>query len=370
MKNKVCIVCFWDRAATPYLEKYERVLREQGIEFDVIFWDRGNNFCGEIKTNERYIKIKIAKYKFFKIVSFLKWKQLITKMILRGGYTELIILTTYPAVLLSRFLLKNFRNRYIFDIRDYSMEENKYFRRLVMKIVEASSFTTISSQAYLRWLEPSEKIVINHNITGSTEGIQRELILKRNEPLVISFVGTVRLFDHTKAFMLQLKNSKRYILEFVGRTTPDCDIEKFCYDNDIHNIRLKGAFKSIDKLEIYKTVDLVNAVYTNDSLTGTTAIPNRIYDTAIYKAPIICSSRTYLAELVQRYGLGIPIDAYDMHLEEKLDAYVDNFDERYFLDGCKKFIDNILKEEDVFLSKLKCTLDVWMAIKGSTDDLL
>ena len=34
------IVCFWDRAATPYLAKYEQMLKEQNAPFEVLMWSR------------------------------------------------------------------------------------------------------------------------------------------------------------------------------------------------------------------------------------------------------------------------------------------------------------------------------------------
>jgi hypothetical protein len=63
--------------------------------------------------------------------------------------------------------------------------------------------------------------------------------------------------------------------------------------------------------------------------------------------------------LAQKYGIGFSVDAFDPRLVEKLDAYVDGFDESLFVQGCEKFMMDIMKEEKVFLEKLSSTLKGW-----------
>lgn len=358
-RNTICIICFWDRTATPYLEKYERTLSKFGVGFDVLFWDRGNSIDKSTKSNEKYIKLRIAKNRVLKLLSFLVWGRIVQRIVKQGGYKHLIILSTYPGILLRQLLRKQYKGQYIFDIRDYSMENCRFFRLMVMDVIESSSFTAISSPAYMQWLEPSSKILLNHNITGTCVDISRSIVFKRNEPIVISFVGTIRLDDHSRAFMLRLKNNERYIMEFVGRMTPECDIQSFCLKNGIQNVKFQGAFTNDQKPEIYKRVDLINSVYANIKAADTTPLPNRLYDSAIYKVPIICSLGTYLAEMVLRYGMGLCIDAFDPLLAEKLDTYIDTFDEKQFIRGCKEFIKDVMQEEDIFLTKLKETLIDW-----------
>ena len=34
------IICFWDRPATPYLAKYEKLLSSMNLDYEVLFWNR------------------------------------------------------------------------------------------------------------------------------------------------------------------------------------------------------------------------------------------------------------------------------------------------------------------------------------------
>ena len=36
----VGIICFWDRLATPYLAKYEKLLQSSGTDYEVVLWNR------------------------------------------------------------------------------------------------------------------------------------------------------------------------------------------------------------------------------------------------------------------------------------------------------------------------------------------
>ena len=36
----VGIICFWDRYATPYLLKYEKMLQEAEVPYEIVFWNR------------------------------------------------------------------------------------------------------------------------------------------------------------------------------------------------------------------------------------------------------------------------------------------------------------------------------------------
>lgn len=358
---RVGIVCFWDRAATPYLAKYERILEEKRIDFDVIFWNRSGVSSKFLKANELEIVYQCSTNPIYKLFNFISWRSRTISILRKNKYDFLIILSTYPAVLLYRYLKANFSNKYIFDIRDYSMESNRFFLNIVTNLIEKSALTTISSNGYMRWLNPSDKIVTNHNITVLDNNYNKEIRLKSNSVLNFTFVGNIRLDKQTEAALFTLRNSSRYHSGFVGRILPTCDIQRLCRDSKIRNVYFEGQFTNKDKPLIYSKIDLINAVYANDSidirLADSTPLPNRVYDSAVFKCPIVASKGTYLAELIDKYSLGFSINGFDNDLESQFDSYVDNFDETAFRDGCNRFLNDVMVEEAIFNKKCNDILD-------------
>jgi hypothetical protein len=355
---KIGIICFWDRTATPYLRKYELILNKLGLDYEVIFWDRSCNKIKKEDQNEIYLSIDPGKFFLSKIVTFTRWRIQIKRVLKNNNYDFLIILTTYPAVLIADLLLSKFRGNFVFDIRDYSMEKFLIFRKITMKIIEASAFTTISSRGFLKWLDYNDKICLNHNITHSEFFYNRQSYFDRSDKIRICLVGNVRLDRQTEAMLISLKSSKKFLFGFIGRKIPSCNLEDVCKKNRIDNYYLKGEFTWKDKPEIYKDVDFINAVYANSDLTekltlgDSTPLPNRIYDAAIFKCPIIASKGTYLEELVIKYNLGISVNGFESDIEERLNEYINTFNKDDFEQGCNRFLADVLMEEEKFRNNL------------------
>lgn len=368
-KMKVGIICFWDRLATPYLAKYEEMLEQQKILYDCIFWERSVDSAEVLsKKNNKYICVKIKKGIIRKIYSFLRWRRKICKVLKTEKYDNLIVLTTHPAILLSPLLIGKYKGKFVFDIRDYTQEKYKIYQKLVMKIINASAFTTISSKGFMQWLKPNTKIIPNHNITIKDEVTEKNFDFTKN-PIEFTFVGNVRLDKQTEAMMLTLANSASYHMRFVGRILPSCSIEEIVLTNKIDNVSLEGPFDVSEKPEIYSGTDIINAVYANAETNlpygDSTPIPNRLYDAIVFKCPIIASKGTYLAEIIEKYHIGIAINGFDKDVEAYIDAYLKEFDSVVFMDGCKKLLSEILEEENIFRARLITLLNEWKCKNAS-----
>ncbi len=355
------ILCFWDRAATPYLEKYERVLSEADAEYEVIFWNRTGMPDQTLVEGESEVCIACGNRLDSKVTAFFMWEKQAKALLLKRNYDFLIILSTYPGVLLSGFLHKHYRGRYIFDIRDYSKGKNTLVGYVVNRLVAESTFTAISSKAFLRFLRPSPKIVLNHNLVFTESSEYDPVPLKEKKTIRFTFVGNIRLDKQTRAVLLSLKDSRRYFSCFAGRILPGCDIREYCEAEGIQNVSFSGEFTHSQKSLVYQNVDMINAIYVNHSsrirLADATPLPNRVYDAAIYGKPIVASKGTYLAELIAVYGLGFSVDGFSKNVESDFDRYLSEFDEKKFREGCQMFLNDVGKEEERFLQLLKETID-------------
>ncbi len=359
------IICFWDRAATPYLAKYEQLLHEQNAPFDVIMWSRKSS-DNEISVKDNIITInqECSGSKVQKMRAFFKWRRTIIKLLSEKKYDALIVLSTVPAVLLYFQLVGKYTERFIFDIRDYTLEKNMFFKNVVMNLVKNSAFTAISSKGYMRWLDDSEKININHNITIEDETVEFPSY-KNKKTYSFAFVGNVRLDTQTKALLLQLNNNPNFYQYFYGRIVPGCEIEQLKEDYNIKNLFLPGAFTVHDKKNIFKDVDIINCVYANAekeediSLGDSTPLPNRLYDAITFYRPIVCSKGTYLSELVEQYHLGCSINGFDRCAGEQILRYLQEFDLDSFIMGCNLLRKVVLDEERRFKSKCSEIIRGW-----------
>lgn len=349
------IVCFWDRTATPYLQKYEELLQAAGAAYEILFWNRSGE-ARETSGNEIDIVLKCRQHPLQKLVDFFRWRAQVLRLLKSRRYDKLIILSTVPAVLLSGYLKRHYTGQYVFDIRDYTMEKNPLFSKLVTDLVQHSALTPISSEGYREWLRPSDKLLNNHNITWSDRPAENRAYFQE-PPFRYTFVGNVRLDAQTKMVLQALKNHPWFRSGYVGRIMPGCDVVELCKREGIENCDFRGEFHYTEKPEIYRNIDLINAVYANapagEMAPGdSTPIPNRLYDCVVFRVPIVCCKGTFLAEIVEKYALGFAIDAYSDDVVACFEEYVNNFDEKAFLAGCDAFLALAQQEEARFKERV------------------
>lgn len=350
---KVGIITFSDRNTTPYLKYYEDTMKIEGVRFECIFWDRYNNFKIEKNENEYTLHIKClpGASKFGKILPMIKYKYIVEKIIKKEQYTHLIILTTLPGVLLNKILLKDFKNKYIFDIRDYTYEKYGFYKKIVDKLIDKSYFTAISSKGFMKFLNENKKIIPCHNISNSEYKVDICDDLKNKKSIIIGFVGAIRYFKQDCKLINCLANSKKYILSYVGKFNIDCNLKAYCKKNNINNVMFKGEFRNEDKPLIYRKIDLINAIYGCKGLEVTTLLPNRLYDGVIFKKPVIATKGTFLGGLVEKFSLGIAVDL-NKNISEEVTKFINNFDDKKFIRACDNFLTIAQKEQQIFINRI------------------
>lgn len=318
-------------------------MREMSIEYDVILWSR-RNAQFEQSDNHYVFKSQTKKSRLSKIIPFIKWRHFCLKILKHKKYDKLIILTTIPGVLLSWQLFRRYKGKYIFDIRDFTYENIRIFSYIVSKLVEFSAFTTISSPKFKSWLKASDKILVTHNILN--EGMKSEIVQIPKDKIRIGFLGGLRYYNENVLLINQVKNDSRIELHYIGKKHPGKDLELFCKLNSIKNVMFFPPYNNEDKPKLYKNIDFINSIYGSKSLEVSTALPNKLYDCVLYKKPIIVSTGTYLAEVVDMFFLGFSIDIEREDFIDKLNEYVINFDEEKFIFGCEKYMNQVMSEEE------------------------
>lgn len=341
---KVLIIGFFSKTYMPYMERYEKIFKENNINYDIITFDRDSTGKPEQQGNTYLFKHTTGINKLELLILSLKYRSMILKLMKKNKYDKLVVLTTMPGILIYN-TLKKYKNKYIFDYRDYTYEKISVYKKTVDKIIKNSYCTLMSSKGYMKYFENKDKIIITHNISNENDLEEKAVNLKSKPKLNIGFLGYVRYFDVNSKLIDAFKNSERISFTYIGLPFQDCDLEGFCKKNQINNVKFMGRYENSDKAKFYKDIDIINSIYSLNSAEVQPAIPNRLYDAALFKKPIIVAKGTYLAQIVKEYGLGLEIDVYKDNIVEVIEKYINEFNEEEFTQKCNRFLNEIYEDE-------------------------
>lgn len=355
---KCLIIAFHPRSMSHYVNAYEASMKAAGIPYDVVFWDRFSN--GDLdKIDNEFTLHRICTLggnKVKKIPAFIYFRNKLKYIIENDSYDKIVVLNTMPGILLSDILLKKYRNKYILDIRDYTYEKFRFYKYRVERLIDNSFFTAISSEGFKEFLGNSSKLVTNHNISN-IEHLQNNKDAKGYESLKrkvynIGFLGVVRYERENLKLITAFKNSDVLKFYYIGRMYPECKLREFCENNSVTNVAFKPEFSNEEKPELYKNIDMINAVYGSNSIEVTTALPNKLYDALIFKKPMLVSKNTYLSSIVDAYNLGVSIDIDNDNIKDVILNYINSDYSQEFFSGTEKFLKKVLLDQEIYKKRI------------------
>ena len=274
----------------------------------------------------------------------MQWRSFVRGILKKKKYDRLILLTTMPAVLLADTLLGEYRGRFWLDIRDFTYENVPFYKKIVHALVEAAAAVSISSPAFQRFLPQCDHIYLTHNISNQDAAEEHCTLDPQSPRFCIGFVGGIQFAQQNQQLLSQFANNEKYLLKYVGKPHLGCDLPAFCRENNIRNAQFYPAFQNHEKPEIYRSIQLINCVYGNHNQVVRLLLPNRLYDCVLFKKPILVSKGTYLAEVVEQYRLGLPVDVEREAVAARVDAYLAGFDREAFETGCRQFLERVDRE--------------------------
>lgn len=332
----------------PYIKKYIQLIKESGMEYRIIYWNRMNtNVQFDVNEVVYHEEKDLSSNKLNKVRSYLKFRQFLNREF-EKGYNKVILLTTLAGLLLDRKNLIKYRDKIIFDIRDFTYESIPLYKRLVKRVVDNSAFTVISSPGFVNFLPKSDKFVINHNITVIENN--ESLGFKAKFPISIGFVGAIRHFAVDRKIIDIFGNDDRFRIEFHGFGKSYETLNEYVKHRKILNVRISGYYDNSKKKELYKNIDVINNYYGYNRV-NKYAVSNKFYDSLILKKPILVNNRVYLGEVVEKYNLGFSIDLKHFDKEKFINDYF-NFNFNNFITQANTILDKCLKEEDYFNLKV------------------
>lgn len=344
---KIALICPSNTLYMPYVENYINILNEINLEYDIINWDR---FKIEKESRFIYRDSKIGHQRSF--LDYFKYSRFVLNILKKNNYDKVVIFGIQLVFFLKRHLIKEYRDRYIIDIRDYN-RIIKYFN--IEKTIEHSNFTVLSSPGYKEWLPESNNYVINHNTKiGSLNELKeiQPFDLSSSNEISVGCIGALRDYKINIDFIESLKNNELVKLNYHGEGNINQGISKYLLEHGIENVNLTGRYDKEEEPELYKKNNIINVLRYNDGINNKTALPNRLYNAVTYGKPMLAFEGTYLSETIKEYNLGLIIKDFDT-IERKVVVYMENFDFELYKNNRYLFFDSVIKENEDFHNKIK-----------------
>ena len=297
---KVAIVAFNNIKYSPYVKTYSNLLDERNISYDVIIPNR-NGFEEKLGETLYALPWDAGKHK---ALNFLSFASSAKKILKKNKYDFVFVLTTMPAVLLSSFLVRNYKNRYLVDVRDYTYEGVKLYALLEEKVLKHAAARVISSLGFQAFL-PQLDYLLCHNTSYDLTRSKQEFQKKKDGPIRIGYVGSVAYAPHCKKVIDLVDQDERFEVYFYGNETRGTEVSSYVAAKNNPRIRFFGPYNPEDKEGIVESVDILFNVYGNATPLVKYAVSNKLYDAFYFKKPLLTSPETIMSELAGEFSFDI-----------------------------------------------------------------
>lgn len=343
---KIALICPSNIIYMPYVKNYEEIFASNNDNYTIINWDRFK--IEDSKDANKYRDNKIGHQRNY--FDYFTYKKFIEKRLKKEKYDKIIIFGLQLAYFLRKILQKDYKNKYIIDVRDYNKILSVY---RPTKLFASSYSVVISSPGYKKWLPKQFEYIVNHNIIfNELKSLENFKLLNNNHQIKISYIGMITNLKENLSLINLLKNKKSFYIIFHGEGTINSEIESYMNENNIVNVSVSGRYEKKNENQLYHEADFINMFLYDNSLNNSTCLSNRLYNAAANGKPLLTLKGTYLAEEIQKYNLGLVIETLES-LEEELLNYIKNFNEKLFLKGRSQFFEKVQRDNENFVKEIE-----------------
>ncbi|MBO4343401.1 MAG: hypothetical protein J5844_01965, partial [Clostridia bacterium] len=244
-----------------------------------------------------------------------------------------------------------YKNRYIFDYRDASYEYVKFYGALVRMLVKNSFFTCISSPKFSDVIKSNKELIMAHNFSGENYK-NRALFCEKNKSgkIKIGYVGYLREYGYLARLADVFGKDGRFVFEIHG--SGDCVKTLRDYCEKYANVGVFGAYDEKDKMKIVDSFDMICYNYPKNYV-NYPALANKFYDGLMRKKPMFANAETFSGELIEREKLGISLFEDAKDAPDEIFNYYTAFDEKEFCENCEKFLEKVIKDDEIYVEAIK-----------------
>jgi hypothetical protein len=343
---RVCIIGPTNLRYMPFLASFEDVLKGNGAEYDILYWDR----YGLKERHERAIGLYRPDLRTGAAVvsGYVAFRRFVLGHLSKGRYDVCIVTSTQAAVLLFDVLQ---RRRFILDIRDFSHENLFPFRFALGLLLRKAAFVSISSEGFLEWLPRGPQYVLSHNI--GLGGLARRPAEFPEHDFIASYIGSLNYLRANLMFVASASGIPGLEIRYVGEALSVKELEEFCRARQLSNVRFLGEFDPAEKDRYYHETNFTISCYGNDTMVVRTALPNRLYESCVQRRPIIVNTGTFLAKVVKENQIGIVVDLDQMDsLGGQMREYYDTGFRESYDSHCADYLRSVERQNIAFKERL------------------
>lgn len=336
----------------PYVRNYTRILDEQNVEYSIISWnregdDKPEGFQYNVRCKAGHGSAGLSAYS-----GYLKF---IKSTIKNHGFNRIIVFGPQMTCLLSSFLLRYFRGRYMIDYRDLSIEQKMGFKQLFAVMLKFSCANVISSPGFKRCL-PKHNYYISHNFD---EHAVRETLANKSiencfnveKSIDVLTIGAIRDYSSNIEVTKALVNKEGFALRFVGRGKGTVErLQDYCDEVKAKNVSFVGGYDKPQEPCYIRSCTFMNIFYPR-IITHDTALSNRFYNSLIYRKPMIVTKDTIQGDYAEKYNVGIAISDCKNLLNELNSFLGQNYDA--YCKRCDNLLEEFLKDQKDFKEVVK-----------------
>ena len=356
--KKVLLVCPALPEDMPYLRQYMDFLDNHDVLYDLAYMSFSCNRDLYPDNYEAFVKSTITNNIILKLWEYYAFSRFIIRKLSKGTYTHVITMGIASSIFIALYLKRNFKNKYIYDIRDYSRVLNvpviKYFNKVLLK---NSYLNVISSGGFKVWLPTGVEYVLSHNTTKDKINDSISYVSNQDYTGLIKIltIGQLRDYDANLYVINQLCNNSKYELIFSGKGMTMKSLENYAKAKSYSNVLFTGKYKKEDEDKIADHASFIN-VCMGDNVLSNYLLSNRLYLAARLKKPLISFDGSYQSEIINKYNLGLIIKRTD-DLSTELQNYINSLDYKAFIHNCDAFLEDVRKDIQLFQDRLESFIE-------------
>lgn len=335
---------------------YKRIELEKDLgDLHLICWDKGNNMlqAPEAKGYTTHIiRLKSSRDLVRRLIPYMRFFRKAIKLLHEiqpdvihvQGLDMLKIAHTYQknskrkvsiiyeVADLHRLLVDKQRNPISKSIQFFLCRED---RRLEISYDRLLLTSMRFYEAYFNRFVPKEKIIYMPNIPDLS-AFNNYKKKEGHLNFTVGFIGFVRYKQQIRN-LIEAADRCGMNLLIAGFESEPVEIEPLCRNNP--KIQWVGNFDfNCQIAELYGKCDVMYSVYDADMYNVRVALPNKLYEAVYCEMPLIVAKKTYLAQVVQDWGVGLAVDHKDVdELVDVLNMLRQNEEMRMQIaDNCKK----------------------------------